>query len=122
MDEVGRLVHEYRMLASVASKLDLLLDLVRIRDPHVVPFLLKVLGDPSEAETVRIHVLKRLRNGDGLVAPVERPQVAKAIRDVSADNSTTELRVEALSRWDCSPKSTECRPRSAPWPSRRRSQ
>ena len=35
------------------------------------------------------------RNGDGLVAPVERPQVAKAIGDVSADNSTTELRVEA---------------------------
>jgi hypothetical protein len=31
-----------------------------------------------------------------LVAPVERPQVAKAIGDVSADNSTTELRVEAV--------------------------
>jgi hypothetical protein len=97
MDELQHLVDEYRMRASspVASKLDVLLALERIRDPRVVPFLLQVLGDRHEAEKVRIHVLKQLRNGDGLVAPVDRPQVARAIGDVSADNSRTELRVEA---------------------------
>ena len=66
MDELGRLLDEYRLRASssVASKLYVLLDLERIRDPRVVPFLLTVLGDRHEAERVRIHVLKQLRNGD----------------------------------------------------------
>lgn len=97
MDELERLVDEYRVRASssVASKLDVLLDLERIRDPRVVPFLLGVLGNGHEAERVRIHVLKRLRNGDGLVAAADRPQVATTILGVLADNSMTELRLEA---------------------------
>ena len=97
MDEAGRLIREYHMLASssVASRLDVLLDLVRIRDPQVMPFLLKVLGDRSESRESAHPCAEALRNGDGLVAPVERPQFAKAIGDVSADNSTTQLRVEA---------------------------
>jgi hypothetical protein len=97
MDELQHLVDEYRTRASssVPSKLDVLLDLERIRDPRVVPFLLTVLGDRHEAEKVRIHVLKQLRNGDGLVARVDRPPVAQAIGDVLADNSTPELRLEA---------------------------
>lgn len=97
MDELERLVDAYQVHASssVASKLNVLLDLERIRDPRVVPFLLKVLGDRREAEKVRIHVLKQLRNGDGLVAPADRPHVARAIGDVLADNLTVELRLEA---------------------------
>src|SRR4051794_20782170 len=47
MDELQRLVDVYRTRgsASVKSKLDVLIDLERVRDPRVVPFLLKVLGD-----------------------------------------------------------------------------
>jgi hypothetical protein len=50
MDELERLVDAYRVRASssVASKVDVLMDLERIRDPRVVPFLLKVLGRVHE--------------------------------------------------------------------------
>ena len=97
MDDVERLVEAYRVRASssVTSKLDVLMDLKRIRDPRVVPFLLTILGDRREAEEVRIYVLKALRNGDGLLVPTDRPLVAQAIGDVLADKSTVDLRVQA---------------------------
>ena len=97
MDAVKRLLDEYQMraMAAAPSKVDVLMDLERIRDARVVPFLLKVLGDRQEIENVRIHVLKQLRNGDGLVAPAERPRVAKSVSDILADKSTVELRLEA---------------------------
>ena len=40
-------------------------------------------------------MLKQLRTGDGLVAPAERPRVAKSVSDILADKSTVELRLEA---------------------------
>jgi hypothetical protein len=60
-----------------------------------VPFLLKILMEAHESESVRIHVLKQLRNGDGLLVPADRPGVANAISDVLADSSNTQLRLEA---------------------------
>ena len=60
-----------------------------------MPFLLKVMGDRHEAEEVRIHVVKELRNGHGLVVPANRPAVAKAIGDVLADESADDLRLQA---------------------------
>jgi hypothetical protein len=97
MDEVERLVDTYRLRASapVKSKLALLIDLEQVRDPRVVPFLLKVLRDRHEVEEVRIHVLKELRNGNGLVVRANRPSVARAICDVFGDASTVELRLQA---------------------------
>ena len=97
MEELERLIRAYRMRASssVASKLDVLMDFVRIRDPGLVPFLLTVMGDRHELEEVRIHVLKELRNGHGLVVPANRPLVAKAIGDVLADESAADLRLQA---------------------------
>ena len=68
------------------SKLDVLMDLERIRDPRVVPFLLQVLVDPHESEDVRIHVVKQLRNGSGVLVPADRPAVARALADVLADD------------------------------------
>jgi hypothetical protein len=93
MDELERLVDAYGMRASssVACKLDVLMDIQQIHDPRVVPFLLRVLGDRHEAEEVRIYVLKQLRNGGGLLVPVDRPPVARAIGGVLADKSTTDL-------------------------------
>ena len=96
MDELERLVDAYRMEASssVASKLAVLMDLERIRDPRVVPFLLKVLVDGRESQEVRSYVLTALRNGDGLLVPADWPSVAKAVGD-AADRSTTDLRLQA---------------------------
>jgi hypothetical protein len=97
MDELERLVDVYRLRASasVASKLDVLMDLERIRDPRVVPFLLGVLRNSGESEEVRIYVLKQLRSGDGLLVPPDRPGVARAIGDVLSDRSTSDLRLQA---------------------------
>ena len=71
MDELQRLADVYRLRASssVKSKLDVLMDLERIRDPRVVPFLLSVLADPNESGEVCIYVVKQLRNGGGLLVP-----------------------------------------------------
>jgi len=97
MAEFERLVEAYagRAAGCPGSKLDLLMDLERIRDPRVLPFLLKVMADPHEAEEVRVYVVKQLRNADGLVAPADRPLVARVIADVLADGSTLDVRVQA---------------------------
>ena len=66
MDEVERLIQVFSArgaMASAAAKLDVLLDLERLRDRRVVFFLLQLLGDPSQPAEVRVRVLKRLRNG-----------------------------------------------------------
>jgi hypothetical protein len=75
--EVGRLIAAFAArepTASAASKLDLLLDLERRDDPRIVPFLVGVLADESQPMEVRIHLVRRLRNGR--LAPEERPLVA----------------------------------------------
>ena len=78
MDELERLVNVYRSrgASSARSKLDVLIDLERVRDSRVVPFLLLVLMDPDECEDVRIHVVKQLRNGSGVLVPADRPRGA----------------------------------------------
>ena len=96
MDEVGRLIETFRARAtsSVRSKIDVLLDLERLRDARVVPFLLDVLADQREATPVRIHVLKRLRNGN--LPPVYRAAVAEVILRILSDRSSPDLRVQAV--------------------------
>ena len=57
MDKVERLIQVFSArgaMASAAAKLDVLLDLERLRDPRVVFFLLQLLGDPSQPAQVRI--------------------------------------------------------------------
>jgi HEAT repeat protein len=97
MDELQRLIDVYltRGSSSVKSKLDVLIDLERVRDPRVVPFLLRLLADPHESEDVRIHVLKQLRTGTGILVPADRRAVAKAIGDILLSSSTEELRLQA---------------------------
>jgi hypothetical protein len=98
MDELQRLVNLYGMRAdsSANSKLDVLIDLERVRDPRVVPFLVQVLADPRETANVRIHVVKQLRNASGIVGPAERPAVAGALVDLLADTSSEEVRLQAV--------------------------
>jgi hypothetical protein len=60
--------------SSATSKLDILMDLERLDDPCIVPFLVGVLADESQPMEVRIHLIRRLRNGR--LAPDERRLVA----------------------------------------------
>jgi hypothetical protein len=68
-------------------------DLEGLRDPRIVPFLLRVLADRLEFTKVRIHVLKRLRNGR--LRPECRPLVADVILEVVSDRSNPDLRLQA---------------------------
>lgn len=95
MDELQRLAEAYRIASSVSSRLDVLMDLERVRDPRVVRFLLRVLRDPRDSDQVRIHVVKQLRSGGGILVPADRPAVARALGEVLARTSAEELRVQA---------------------------
>jgi hypothetical protein len=69
MNEFDRLVGAYRNGGPAPKpRLDMLLAIARIPDSRVVPFLLEVVRDQKELEEVRIYLVKRLRNGNGLLA------------------------------------------------------
>ena len=95
MDEVEQLIKAYdsRAASPPVSKLGILIDLEALPDPRIVPFLLRVLADRREPTEVRIHVLKRLRNGR--LPPECRPLVAEAILQVVSDRSSPDLRLQA---------------------------
>src|SRR5207302_7679111 len=96
MSEVERLIDAFRAEgtgASVAWKLDVVLDLVRENHPQVVPFLLSVLADPRESTAVRLDVLKRVRNGR--LKPLERPRVAETIVRLLSERSNAELYLQS---------------------------
>jgi HEAT repeat protein len=96
MDEAQRLIRGFRSRAtwSAASKLEVLMDIEQITDPRIVPFLLEVLADQHEPVEVRIHVLKRLRNGG--LGPEYRAPVAEVILRVLSDASGADLRLQAV--------------------------
>jgi hypothetical protein len=93
MDELDRLVNLYhsRASSSVKSRLDVMLDIERLRDARVVPFLLGVVADRHESADVRIYVVRRMR----FIPPTDRPLVAEAIGDVLTDESDAQLRLQA---------------------------
>src|SRR5262252_3056568 len=95
MDDAERLIAAFRTrgTASVRSKLDTLVKLVRLRDPRILPFLVEVLADQRESSAVRNEVLKQLRCPR--VTHGRRPAVAKAILQVLADRSRPEVRMHA---------------------------
>jgi hypothetical protein len=96
IDDLQDLINTYRLRSSSsASKVSVLRHVERIRDPRVVPFLLEVLGDPREVGEVRIHLIRQLRNGDGLVSNDQRSVVARAISVVLTDEPDEQLRLEA---------------------------
>ena len=83
MDTVGQLLRAYRAVEprdDSVRKLDLLLDLERGEDPRILPFLLGVLGDGDEPESVRMSVLSRLR--DAPVADSHHRSIGDAMRQV----------------------------------------
>ena len=96
MDDAERLIEAFRARAtwSVVSKLDALFDLEQLDDPRIVLFLVHVVADQREPTEVRIHVLKRLRNG--LLRAAHRQSVSDAILQVVSDRSSPELRLQAV--------------------------
>ncbi|HEX6656177.1 MAG TPA: hypothetical protein VF153_08210 [Candidatus Limnocylindria bacterium] len=79
-DNVARLIAAFEArepTASAASKLDMLMDLERLDDPRIVPFLVGVLADESQPMEIRIHLVRRLRNGR--LAPEVRLLVAPVL-------------------------------------------
>jgi hypothetical protein len=95
MDEVVRLIEAFRARAtsSAVSKLDVLIDIERLCDARIVPFLLQVLRDETEPKEVRIHVLKRLRNGR--LKPADRQPVANVLTGVLSNGDIPDLRLQA---------------------------
>ena len=96
MDQVERLIRRYQapgVQSSVMSKLDVVMDLERVRDRRVLEFMLQILADRREPTEVRVQVLKRVRNG--MLETADRPRVAGAIRDLLADRASPDLRLQA---------------------------
>lgn len=82
------------MHESVRARLDTLLEIERVHGPRCVPYLLDVLNDQYEPALVRIHVLRRLRNGR--FPPEYRPAIAQAILPLLVERRLTDLRLQAL--------------------------
>jgi hypothetical protein len=95
MDEVEQLIGVFRARAAsgAASKLDVLMDLELLQDARIVPFLLRVLSDPAEAPEVRIHVVKRVRNGR--LAGRDRAAVALVVMEVLGVGASPGLRLQS---------------------------
>lgn len=95
MDDFDRLIQGFRARAgsSAGARLDVLMDLERLADCRVVPFLLGIVVDRGEAVQVRSHVLRHLRNGR--LTPRTRPLVAEALLRILWDGGFPRLQLEA---------------------------
>jgi len=95
-DDVEQLIQAFNArgaMSSPAVKLNVLMDLERLPDGRVVPFLLHVLANSAEHSEVRIHVLKRLRNGP--LTAAERCSTAHALEELMANGASVDLRLQA---------------------------
>jgi hypothetical protein len=78
--------------ASPMTKLDRLMDLERLDDPRIVPFLVGVLADETQPMEVRIHLIRRLRNGR--LTPDERLLVASLLCRLLQRDGQPNLRLQ----------------------------
>src|SRR5260370_33894075 len=95
-DDVEQLIQAFNARgarSSPAVKLNFLMDLERLPDARVVPFLLHVLANSAEHSEVRIHVLKRLRNGP--LTATGRCSTACALEELMANGASVDLRLHA---------------------------
>jgi len=94
-DEVVWLIEAFNDLAAASSadsRLDILMDLERLDDPRIVPFLVGVLADETQAMDVRIHLVRQLRNGRLTLA--ERVLVASFLGQLLRREGELELRLQ----------------------------
>jgi hypothetical protein len=92
-DEVGRLLRRVGdPSVDTAWRLDALLDLARLDDPRIADGLLGVLSDPAEPTSLRLAVLRYLRDQGAVSAGA-----ADVLRHLVRDRASTpvELRIQA---------------------------
>jgi hypothetical protein len=81
-------------LSAATLENNVLMDLERLSDARIVPFLQHVPADQREPTEVRIHVLKQLRNGR--LPPAYWQLVAEVIPQILPDHSSPDLRLQAV--------------------------
>jgi hypothetical protein len=87
-DEVGRLLRRVAdPNVETTWRLDALLDLGRVEDPRVARVLLGVLSETSEPSSMRLGVLRHLRDWSDAHEP--RAEVAEVLRGLLRDRLTT---------------------------------
>lgn len=93
-DKAAWLIEAFRTqpTPSVLAKRDILLQLDRLDDPGIVPFLLTVVANPAEPNKIRIDALKRLSDGPRLAS--YRQEVAGAIIRLLHDSASLDLRLQ----------------------------
>ncbi len=94
-DEVAWLIEAFTArgaTSSATSRLDVLMDLERLDDPRIVPFLVGVLADETQPMDVRIHLVRQLRNGR--LAPDERLLVASSLCRLMRRDGELDLRLQ----------------------------
>jgi hypothetical protein len=90
LDEVGRLLRQVGdPNVETAWRLDVLLDLGRVEDPRIAAVLLGVLSDSSEPNSVRLAVLRHLRDRGHTRVP--RARAAETFCRLVLDQLTTNL-------------------------------
>jgi hypothetical protein len=92
-DDIDQLISQFRERGSAASpawKLGVVMELERLRDERIVPFLIEVLVDHRQPTEVRTHVLRRVKNGG--IPPDENGRVAAALIFLLGETSNADLR------------------------------
>ena len=95
MDEVERLIRKLGTSGPVTAteKIALLGNLDRVRDPRVVPFILRLVLDETQPGALRLSAMRMLRNGR--LASHERRDVANTFCELVSHVSDQELRIQA---------------------------
>jgi hypothetical protein len=95
MDEAERLMHLLSTTEPVSAteKVSFLADLDRLRDPRVVPFVLRLVLDESQPNALRLHALRMLRNGR--LTADERGDAADTCCKLLFGASEPDLRLQA---------------------------
>ena len=96
-DDIDQLITEFRSRGSAASlawKLSILMDLERVPDDRIVPFLVEVLVDRRQPTEVRTHLLKRIRNGG--VRPAQNGPVAAALISLLGETANANIRTQTV--------------------------
>jgi hypothetical protein len=95
MDQVQQFIAEFRTRArfSGASKLDVLMDVERLSDPRVLPFLLDVLSDAQELPEVRTHLIRHLRSRE--LTTQDQASVAQVLTQILSHSRSIDLRLQS---------------------------
>jgi len=96
MDRVKQIMERFRANPSPVSRLDALVDVERLSDPRVVPFLLEVLTDAQQAVEVRVQALKRVRDGSSVDINGFREPIASALLRAIQDDRHPDFRLHAV--------------------------